>query len=135
MLAVCQAGDGQLPRMHLRHGHQRAPELIAEPGVAARQDPLRIEGSGRMRMLTPTKAGIEARLSATGLDAMMAEAGKNADLRMAMPILAMIKGLGRQEGPRMVWDLAITDDQALVNGVDVMAMPAEQPPQRKPNKR
>ncbi len=98
-------------------------------------DPLRIEGSGRMRMLTPTKAGIEARLSATGLDAMMAEAGKNADLRMAMPILAMIKGLGRQEGPRMVWDLAITDDQALVNGVDVMAMPAEQPPQRKPNKR
>lgn len=99
-------------------------------------DPLRIEGSGRMRMLTPTKAGIEARLSATGLDAMMAEAGKNPDLRMAMPILAMIKGLGRQEGPRMVWDLAITDDQALVNGVDVMAMPAEQPqPQRKPNKR
>ena len=98
-------------------------------------DPLRIEGSGRMRMLTPTKAGIEARLSATGLDAMMADAGKNPDLRMAMPILAMIKGLGRQEGPRMVWDLAITDDQALVNGVDVMAMPAEQPPQRKPNKR
>lgn len=98
-------------------------------------DPLRIEGSGRMRMLSPNKAGIEARLSATGLDAMMAEAGKNPDLRMAMPILAMIKGLGRQEGPRMVWDLAITEDQALVNGVDVMAMPAEQPPQRKPNKR
>jgi len=98
-------------------------------------DPLRIEGSGRMRLLSPDKAGIEARLSATGLDAMMAEAGKNPDLRMAMPILAMIKGLGRQEGPRMVWDLAITEDQALVNGVDVMAMPAQQPPQRTPNKR
>lgn len=99
-------------------------------------DKLRIEGNGRLRMLTPTKAGIEARLTATGLDATMADAGKKADLRMIMPVLAMIRGLGRPEGDKIVWDLAITDDQALVNGIDMMAAPAPaEPPQRKPNKR
>jgi hypothetical protein len=100
-------------------------------------DPLRIEGSGRMRMLTPDKAGIEARISAVGLEAIMADAGKNADLRMIMPVLAMIRGLGRQEGGKTVWDLAITDDQVLVNGVDMLATqaPADPPPQRRPERR
>ncbi len=104
-------------------------------------DTLRLEGSGRMRMIAPDKAGIEARLSAAGLDDLIAKAKTDPDLAPAMPALVMIRGLARPDGSRLVWDLAITEDQALVNGVDVMAMgnaggpPAQQAPAQKPSRR
>lgn len=102
---------------------------------------LRIEGSGRLRMLVPGQASVEGRLSALGLDAMMQQAGKDPELQMVMPFLAIIRGLGRAEGERMVWDLALTRDQAMVNGVDVMRMfdqpapPAEPPARKRQDKR
>ena len=102
---------------------------------------LRIEGSGRLRMLAPGQPGVEGRLSALGLESMMQQAGKDAELQMVMPFLAIIRGLGRTEGDRMVWDLALTKDQAMVNGVDVMRMfdqpapPAAPPSRKRPDKR
>jgi len=100
-------------------------------------DALRLEGSGKLRMIAPGKAGIEARLSAAGVDELIANAKKDPELGMAMPFLVMFRGLGKTEGNRLVWDLAITDDQALVNGVDVMKMgaPQEQAPQKGPEKK
>lgn len=74
---------------------------------------------------------MEGRLSTLGLEALMKQAGKDPELQMVMPFLAIIRGLGRAEGDRMVWDLALTKDQAMVNGVDVMRMfdqPAPPPP-------
>jgi len=58
-------------------------------------------------------------------------------LKQAAPILLMARGLARPDGDKLVWDLAISDSQALVNGVDVMALqpPAEQKPQPRSNKR
>ena len=102
---------------------------------------LRIEGSGRLRMLAPGQPGVEGRLSALGLDTTMQQAGKDPELQMVMPFLAIIRGLGRVEGDRMVWDLALTKDQAMVNGVDVMRMfdqpapPAEPPSRKRQDKR
>jgi hypothetical protein len=100
-------------------------------------DPLHIEGSGRLRMLTPDKPGVEGRVTATGFDAAMADASRKPDLRAMMPVLAMIRGFGRQEGDRLVWDLALTEDQAFVNGIDVLATPApaDPPPRQRPNRR
>lgn len=93
---------------------------------------LRIEGSGRLRMLAPGQPGVEGRLSALGLEAVMQQAGKDPELQMVMPFLAIIRGLGRADGERMVWDLALTKDQAMVNGVDVMRM-FDQPPTPPPS--
>jgi hypothetical protein len=73
---------------------------------------------------------MEGRLSATGMEALMGEAGKDPALQLAMPFLVMIRGLARAEGDRLVWDMAITKDQALVNGVDVMSMAAQPPPSK-----
>lgn len=103
-------------------------------------DTLRLQGSGRMRMIGPDSVGIEARLSAAGLDDLIEKAKADQDLAPAMPILVMVRGLARPEGDRLVWDLAITEDQALVNGVDVMAMgnkgaPGQTAPGSKPDKR
>ena len=62
------------------------------------------------------------------------------ELAQAIPVLLMVRGLGKAEGNRLIWDLAITDEQALVNGVDVMKMagggspdPAPQSPPPKGN--
>lgn len=127
-----------------------ATAMLSEGGASIGLDALsieladlRIEGSGKLRLLTPGQPGMEGRLSATGLDALMKEAGKDPDLQIAMPFLAIIRGLGRAEGDRLVWDLAVTKSQALVNGVDVMRMfdqpappPAAAPPGRRgPDKR
>lgn len=111
--------------------------MIGVENLQLELDPLKLEGNGRLRLLQPDKVGIEARISTVGLDKLMAEAGKDPDLRAAMPILLMVRGLARQENDRMVWDLVVTEDQALVNGVDVLAMqvPPDPPPQRRQNKR
>lgn len=99
----------------------------------------RLSGNGRLRLFGKDKAGIEARLTMTGFDALMADMNKNPDLKVTTPFLVMARGLARQEGDKLTWDLAISDSQALVNGVDVMAMqpPAESKPQpqQRPNRR
>lgn len=95
-------------------------------------DPLRLEGSGRLRLLAPDKPGVEARIIASGLDRLMADMVRKPDMGLLVPILAMAKGLGRQEGERVVWDIALTDTQAVINGVDLLAKPTE-PPQRRPS--
>jgi hypothetical protein len=97
-------------------------------------DPLRLEGSGRLRVLEPGKPTIEARITAAGLDQLMLEMVRKPDMGLLVPIVAMAKGLGRQEGERMVWDITLTDSQAIINGVDMLAKPAEPPP-RRPNRR
>lgn len=111
--------------------------IIGLESLAIDLDPVRLAGSGRLRLFGADKAGIEARVTATGFDALMAEANRKPELKQAAPILLMARGLARPDGDKLVWDLAISDSQALVNGVDVMALqpPAEQKPQPRSNKR
>ena len=84
--------------------------------------PVKVEGSGRLRMLGPDNPGIEGRLSAVGFDQLMAEAQQDPELQLATPFLVLARGLARPDGERLVWDFAVTEKQALVNGVDVMKM-------------
>ena len=119
-----------------------ADTVIGVESMAIDLDPVKVTGNGRLRLFKdPTGggqgaadlAGIEARLTATGIDALMAEANKKPELRQALPFIAMARGMARQEGDRLVWDLAITETQALVNGVDLFATPP--PPEPKPQPR
>lgn len=121
-----------------------ADTVIGVESMAIDLDPVKLSGTGRLRLFkdaaagakgqaAPELAGIEARLTATGLDALMAEANKKPELRQALPFIAMARGMGRQEGDKLVWDLAITESQALVNGVDLFATPP--PPEPKPQPR
>ncbi len=120
-----------------------ADTIIGLESMAIDLDPVKLSGSGRLRLFkdpaapgggqaTPELAGIEARVTATGIDALMAEANRKPELRQALPFIAMARGMGRQEGDRLVWDLAITESQALVNGVDLFAIPAPPEPKRQP---
>ena len=97
-------------------------------------DPLRIDGAGTIKLLPNGKPGMMARLTATGLDAMMAEASKDPALAQIMPFVVMARGLGRAEADRLVWDIAVTEAGTLVNGMDVAAMGGPPPAQRKPKR-
>lgn len=123
-----------------------ADTVIGVESMAIDLDPVKLSGTGRLRLFkdaaaggkgqaAPELAGIEARVTATGLDALMAEANKKPELRQALPIIAMARGMGRQEGDKLVWDLAITESQALVNGVDLFATPPPPEPKSQPRRR
>jgi hypothetical protein len=106
-----------------------ANAILSDPSVRigleflrVEMDQLRIEGNALVRTLGPQKYGLEARLAAQGLDELMAEANKDPELRDMLPFLAMAKGMGRAEGGKIVWDIAATDDQVLVNGVDMRTL-------------
>lgn len=102
-------------------------------------DPVRLDGTGKLRMLAADKAGFEGRITAAGFDDLVAAARKDRDLQPALPFLMMARGMARPDGTKLIWDLALTEDQALINGVDIMKMGAPQDPpkdQKKPsNKR
>jgi hypothetical protein len=69
------------------------------------------------------------------MDALIAEAQKNPALAQVMPFAVMARGLAKADGDKLVWDIAATQGQVLVNGVDVMKMMNGGPPQPKGNKR
>ena len=108
--------------------------LIGLESMAIDVAPLRLTGKARLRLFADDKAGIESQVIAGGMDALMAEANKKPELRMALPVLAMARGMARVEGDKLVWDIALSETQALVNGVDLFAMQAP-PPEKKPQQR
>ncbi len=85
-------------------------------------DPLRLSGSARLRLTPSGKGSVEGQLSSTGLDDLIAEARKKPELRDVMPIAIMLRGLARIEGPRMTWAFTASEDQVIVNGVDLATM-------------
>ena len=102
--------------------------------------PLQLEGNGRFRMLAAGQPGVEAHLSAAGVDALMEQAKTDPLLQQAQPVLLMLRGLGRQDAGRIVWDINAREGQVMVNGVDVTALAggkpaAKQPAQKPPAKR
>jgi Uncharacterized protein conserved in bacteria (DUF2125) len=102
--------------------------------------PLQLEGNGRFRMLAAGQPGVEAHLSAAGVDALMEQAKTDPLLQQAQPVLLMLRGLGRQDAGRIVWDISAREGQVMVNGVDVTALAggkpaAKQPAQKPPAKR
>lgn len=61
----------------------------------------------------------EAHVAATGLDELIKQASAEPNLTRVMPVLFMLKGMGRQEGDRTVWNITYRDGRILVNGNDM----------------
>lgn len=100
--------------------------------------PLELTGSARIRMLAANLPGIEAHLSAAGLDAMISQAKQDPMLQQALPVLVMLRGLGRPEGRGLTWDVSASGGQVMVNGMDVTKMGGPEPHQpagKKPPRR
>ncbi len=85
--------------------------------------PAQFQGAGSLLMISQTETEGQARLTASGFDALMDAVRGNPDLQQALPVLVLARGLARTDGDRLVWDLASTRaGDITLNGVDVSAL-------------
>lgn len=95
--------------------------------------PAKVEGIGHVTMLSPATWHGEAHLTATGLDALTAQARTNPDLQQALPILIMLRGLAKPDGDRLVWDVVSDGPSVTVNGLDLSQLAgSDDKPKKKP---
>jgi hypothetical protein len=81
--------------------------------------PARLTGHGQVHFLAPGQPVLSARLTATGTDALMAQAGTQPAVQKIVPLLAMLRGMARPEGNQLVWEIEASKGRATVNGIDV----------------
>ncbi len=83
-----------------------------------------LAGSGTLRFASDDPAAVSATadLSVTGIDAITAELAAHAETKDTIAPLALLKGLGRQDGTVMTWHMDFSGGKLTVNGQDVTAM-------------
>ena len=79
-------------------------------------------GTANVDIPSPSVATGTAKVTAANLDALMTAVQSNPALAQAVPALALVKGMGRSDGNKVVWDMAFKDGALIVNGVDVSKM-------------
>jgi hypothetical protein len=95
--------------------------------------PAQVEGVGKVVVLSPDSWQGEARLSATGLDELTAQARKDPELQQALPVLMMLRGLAKPDGNRLAWDIASDGTAVTVNGIDLSGLGGDRPKAKQPN--
>lgn len=95
--------------------------------------PAKVEGVGKLIVFSPGSWRGEARLSATGLDELTAQARTNPDLQQALPVLIMLRGLAKPDGDRLVWDVVSEGTAVTVNGTDLSQLGGDKPKAKPPN--
>jgi hypothetical protein len=96
--------------------------------------PAKIEGVGQLVMLAPDSWRGDARLSATGLDELTAQARTNPDLEQVLPVLIMLRGLAKPDGNRLVWEIASEGTAVMVNGIDLSQLGGGKPKAKQPGR-
>ncbi|MEI6283425.1 MAG: DUF2125 domain-containing protein [Alphaproteobacteria bacterium] len=81
--------------------------------------PLRIKGSGAVKVASVDDPKGAAELRATGLDALIKRANTIPDAKIAVPVLIFLKGIAETEGNELVWKLAFDDGDFTVNGTNL----------------
>jgi len=80
----------------------------------------KLTASGSVTPVSPTSASGQAEIFMTGYDALMDRVQKMPEAAQGIPVLALLRGLARTEGDKLVWRLALSEDQKItVNGVDL----------------
>ena len=89
------------------------------------------EGQGALTYTSMNDRNGAMRITATGYDDMMQKvAAIPAFSGQAVPALAFVKGIGKTENNKIVWDIVYKDGKALVNNVDMSSLMggADKPP-------
>ena len=117
-----------------------APEiaaLFAHGGITVGIDslafdvgPSAFEGSGKFVLLSPDDVQGQARITATGLDALLASAANEPDLAPLLGGVALAMQFAKREGGRLVWNVAMREGKVTINGIDP-AQPLPPPASRR----
>jgi hypothetical protein len=96
--------------------------------------PAKVEGVGQITVVSPDEWHGTARLVATGFDDLTGQARANPDLQQALPVLVMMRGMAKQDGQKLVWDIVSDGPSVTVNGLDLSQMGGggEKPKERHP---
>lgn len=98
------------------------PVTIAIDELVLDAGPAHLTGTGELAVASPSDATGKGELKLTGLDALIKLTGTDPALKMAMPVLIFLKGIGEVRGKEVVWKITYADDKVLVNGTDLSAM-------------
>lgn len=105
-----------------------AQAVLARRGVAVGLDslsmslgPATLSGHGQVTFSGRDEYRAEAHLTATGFDALMAEAARNPSLQRSLPFIAVMRGFARPQGDQLVWDVVARNDALTVNGIPLSA--------------
>ncbi len=97
--------------------------LLATPGTVVSIDPfsfdsgpLNVTGTARLVPLANGSFGGHVHVTATGMDALMAKMQGDPDMAQAMPMLFIAKGMGKANGPSLVWDIDYDQSGVRING-------------------
>jgi hypothetical protein len=97
--------------------------LLADPNAVVAIDPFSLDSgpltlTGTARLVTGqtgTLAG-HIHLSATGMDALMAQVQAQPALAQIMPVLFLAKGMAKPRANTLVWDIDVGDGPVRING-------------------
>lgn len=95
------------------------PVTLAIEDLLVDLGPLRLKGEGSLEVPNLADAAGEAELRATGLDALIRRANAIPELKMAAPVLIFLKGIGKQVGSEVVWNITYEGGRVTVNDTDL----------------
>jgi hypothetical protein len=85
--------------------------------------PAEFSGAGVISFPSATTREGEALVTATGFDALIEQTTQNASLNQIAPVLALVRGLAKQNGNHLVWAIhAGQDGDITVNGMDLSTL-------------
>jgi hypothetical protein len=103
---------------------KQAAALLAVPGAQVGMEsitfdvgPMHVRGSTRFVPRANGEIGADIHISATGVDALVAQVKTSPNVQGFMPIVFLAKGMGRVQGETIVWDIGLGGGPLTVNGV------------------
>lgn len=88
-----------------------------------------LEGNGSIDVASPTDITGDAEISVTGLDALIKRANTTPEIKRIAPVLIFLKGIGKQDGEKTVWNVNYEDNKVIVNDTDLSDLiPSSTPP-------
>jgi hypothetical protein len=101
---------------------KKSPVTVAIDHLDLDLGPAKLHGGGGVEISAPDRMTGDGTVSIVGLDALMKQAATVPDLKAALPVLIMLKGLGHQQGNTTTWRIRYAGDKVMVNDTDLSAM-------------
>ncbi|MDE2198466.1 MAG: hypothetical protein KGJ41_05530 [Rhodospirillales bacterium] len=115
MAMMTAMGEGQ---MLLAKG----PLVVGLDSLALDLGPATLTGKGALTVASMADIHGGATILATGLDALIQKASQTPEMKQALPMLIMLKGIGKPSGASMEWDVLYANNKVTVNGTDLAGM-------------
>jgi len=102
----------------------KGPLNLGIDDIALTTGPASLKGGGQVTIASVTEITGKAQFTMSGLDELIKQVNATPELQGmgAGPVLFLIKGMGRMDGPNAVWDITYADGKVMVNGNDLSAM-------------